>query len=60
MGPFDIVSVQQNTLTIDEYGIRITVLIARATLAPSDRPLTDASQRFPVENDLPMDLDASK
>lgn len=56
MGPFAFVSVQPNTITIDEHGIFNTVLVDRATIALSNKPPTNASQCSPVEEDLPTDL----
>lgn len=56
MGPLAIVSVQLNTLAIDENGIQNTVSIDRAKLAPVDEPPTTAFQRFPVDEDPSTDL----
>lgn len=47
-------------LAINKHGIRNTVLIDRATLAPGKEPPTNAPQRLPVENDLQTDLEANK
>lgn len=51
MEPFAIVSVQPNMQTVDEHGIKIAVSIDRATLAPGNEPLINASQRLPLKED---------
>lgn len=52
MGPFAINSVQPNTLSVDEHGSHNTVSIDLATVVPGNKPSNNASQRFPVEEDL--------
>lgn len=58
--PIAVVSVQSNTLTIDKQDIQNKVSIGRATLAPDNKTPINASQRFSVEGDPPMDLDTSR
>lgn len=45
---FAILSVQQNTLTINKHGIHNTVSIDRATLVPGKKSPTNASERLPL------------
>lgn len=60
MGQSEIVSIQPNTLTIDEHGIYHTVLVDHSTLMLYNKPPINASQRFPVEEDPSMDLDGNR
>lgn len=43
MGPFQIFSIQSNTLTIDEHGFHIIVSTDFAALAPGNKSPTNAS-----------------
>lgn len=60
LGPSSIVSFQPNTPSIDERGIHTTVSIEHATLLSSKELPTNASQRIPVQEDLPTDFSANQ
>lgn len=59
MGPFAIVIVQPNTLTINESELHNTESINPATIVPGNEPPINSSQRVLVEDDPPTDLDAN-
>lgn len=57
--PFAIVSIELNTLDIDQHGMHNTVLVKRKTLGLGSNQTRNVTQRSPVEDNFPTDLDTN-